>query len=390
MVKSGLDRFLETEHKRFRGQRLGLLCNQASVNSRLVHASECLTDKKLKLDFKVFFGPQHGIRGEKQDNMIESDDFVDPRTKVPIVSLYSKTREPRADQLKLIDTLVVDLQDIGCRIYTFMYTLANCMRVAKTVGCRIVVLDRPNPIGGSLVDGNVLETHLISFVGQYPMATQHGLTLGELAELFNNHFGIGCELEVIRLQGWKRDQHADQWGRDWVIPSPNIPTVDSARVFPGTVLFEGTNVSEGRGTTKPFEWVGAPFIDADRLAQAMNSKKLPGVFFRPIFFQPTYHKHKDMNCGGVQIHILQPQKLRPVGIGNELLYTIRELFGEKLQWKQPPYEYEFEKLPIDLIAGTDRLRLAVDKQAGLKDFNAWAEDSLQAFSKVRRQVLSRR
>lgn len=368
--------------------RLGLLCNQASVSRSLSHASDLLAQKKLKLDLKLFFGPQHGIRGEKQDNMVESDDFIDSRTRLPIVSLYSKTREPRAEQLKLIDCLLVDLQDVGCRIYTFMYTMANCMRIAKATGCKVVVLDRPNPIGGIAVDGNVLEPAFASFVGQYPIVTQHGMTLGELAKLFNGVFGIGCDLEVIGVNGWKRERQADTWDRDWIPPSPNIPTLAAARLFPATVLFEGTNISEGRGTTKPFEWIGAPFIDPDRLSAHMNQHKLSGVFFRPVYFQPTYQKQKDRVCGGVQLHITDPKKFKPVRTGNELLYAVRALYGDKLQWKQPPYEYELEKLPIDLIAGTDQLRLAVDAQKGLRAFHDRVNADVSAFGRMRKRVLS--
>lgn len=386
-VITGLEKFVTRDLVRFKNLRLGLLCNQASVNDRLSHASDLLSDQKLKLNLISFFGPQHGIRGEKQDNMIESSDFTDPHTGIPVISLYSKSREPRRDQLEPIDCLLVDLQDIGCRIYTFMYTMANCMRVAKTTGCKIVILDRPNPIGGVCVDGNVLELPFSSFVGQFPIPTQHGMTLGELALLFNDVFGIGCNLEVIPVKGWRRHQAADRWSRDWVAPSPNIPTVDCAKIFPATVLLEGTNISEGRGTTRPFEWIGAPFLNPDDLSKKINAKKLPGVYFRPIYFQPTYHKHKDAVCGGVQIHVTDARKFRPVGVGNEVLYTIREVVGEKLEWKQPPYEYEYEKMPIDLIAGTDKLRKAVDAQAGLMTFNEWAKESLRAFLKIRKRYL---
>lgn len=387
MIWTGLELLARRGYRHYQSHQLGLLCHQASVDRSLCHASLLLTNKKLKLDLRLFFGPQHGIRGEKQDNMVESSDFIDPRTRLPVISLYAKSREPDHDAMSRIDTLLVDLQDIGCRIYTFMYTMANCMRVARQTGRRVVVLDRPNPIGGDRVDGHVLDPRFSSFVGQYAIPTQHGMTLGELAQLFNDHFGIGCELVVIPCNGWKRPEQANRWGRDWVAPSPNIPTLDSARVFPGSVLFEGTNLSEGRGTTKPFEWVGAPFIDPDKLANEMNQKKLGGVWFRPIFFQPTYQKQKDQVCGGVQIHIVDSKRIRPVRVGIELLYSIRKLYGEKLEWKQPPYEYEYNRPPIDLIAGTDRLRKAVDAQAGLKNHYAEADEALAKFKVIRRRYL---
>ena len=273
-MKVGLEVFLTKEYKKYQKDRLGVLCNQASVDKDLQHISDLIRTKPLKLKLSCFLGPQHGIRGEKQDNMVESSDFKDPRTGLPVYSLYSETREPTDKMLQNVDTLVVDLQDIGTRIYTFMYTLANCMRAAKRLGKKVVVLDRPNPINGVDVEGNLLEENLTSFVGQFPIPVRHGMTMGELALLFNDAFNIQCDLDVVQLKGWKRTHWADDWKRDWVTPSPNIPTAKSCELFPGMVLFEGTNVSEGRGTTKPFEWIGAPFIDADKLAKEMNQKKV--------------------------------------------------------------------------------------------------------------------
>lgn len=387
MIKTGLEIFLQKDYKRFKSLRLGVLCNQASNNRSLRHISELLCDKKLKLRIGCFFGPQHGIRGEKQDNMIESQDFVDPRFNLPIISLYSDTREPKEAHLSLIDAFLVDLQDIGTRIYTFMYTMANCMRAAKAHGKKVIVLDRPNPIGGTRIEGNVLNKSFTSFVGQFPLCTRHGMTLGELALLFNEAFGIGCDLEVIPVKGWARAQYADAWGTDWVPPSPNIPLLASALVFPGCVHFEGTNVSEGRGTTKPFEWIGAPYIDPDRLATEMNRKKLPGVYFRPIFFQPTYQKHKDQFCGGVQIHVTRRNQFNAYKAGIHLLYTIANLYPKEFAWKPPPYEYEHTRMPIDLITGTDKLRIAVDEKLGIKDFEAMAERELEEFKKLRGKYL---
>jgi uncharacterized protein YbbC (DUF1343 family) len=388
MIQTGLDRFTLSEYKKFQGQKLGVLCNQASVTRKLRHISDCVLDKSLKLDVRRFFGPQHGIRGEKQDNMVESSDFVDPRSSLPIVSLYSSIREPSPAHIADLDTLLVDLQDIGCRVYTFVSTVANCMRAAKNAGKKIVVLDRPNPIGGVRVEGNVLEPSFSSFVGQYPIAMRHGMTLGELALLINDAFAVGCDLEVIHIKGLRRrENEADRWGRAWVSPSPNIPSHESARVFPATVLFEGTEISEGRGTTRPFEWIGAPFIDPDLLANHMNKMKLPGVFFRPIFFQPTYQKCRDQVCGGGQLHVTDASKFQAVRTGIWLIYGIRQLFGEKLRWKNPPYEYEYDRMPVDLIMGTDKLRKAVDDQKGLREFEQWTAETLAQFKKLRRQYL---
>jgi uncharacterized protein YbbC (DUF1343 family) len=386
-VEIGLEVFLAKAYKKYRGMRLGVLCNQASLDSKLRHISETILDKKLGLKIGCFLGPQHGIRGEKQDNMVESPDFTDPRSKLPVFSLYASTREPTDRMLEHLDAFVVDLQDIGTRIYTFMYTMANCMIAAKRTGKKVIVLDRPNPIGGELIEGNVLEKEYASFVGQYPMSARHGMTIGEIAGYFNQEFGIGCDLEVVKIQGWKRSQYADQWKRDWVPPSPNIPCLGSALTFPGSVLFEGTNISEARGTTRPFEWIGAPFIDADTLASAMQAKKLPGVYFRPIYFQPTYQKCKDEICGGVQIHITDRAKFNAFKAGIHLLDTIVNMYPKQFAWKQPPYEYEHVRMPIDLIAGTARLRGEIESGRGLKNFEEAAAKELAAFRRIRSRYL---
>lgn len=387
-METGLEVFVKTAHKKYRDRRLGVLCHPASVDEKLRHARDLVTDPKLKLRISCFIGPQHGIRSEKQDNMIESEDFTDPKYRIPVYSLYGKWREPWPQMLDNLDAFVIDLQDIGTRIYTYMYTMANCMRAAKAHGKKVIVLDRPNPVGGVLTEGNVLETGFTSFVGQYPICVRHGMTMGELARLFNEEFGIGCDLDVIKTKGWRRASWGDEWKRQWVPPSPNIPVFLSALTFPGMVLFEGTNVSEGRGTTKPFEWIGAPYIDdPDRLAALMNGKKQPGVWYRPIYFQPTYHKGKDEVCGGVHVHVTDRKRFDAFRAGVHLLAAIAELWPKGFAWKQPPYEYEHVKMPIDLIAGTDRLRKAIDGRTGLADFEKSAKDELARFRKVRAKYL---
>ncbi len=387
MFETGLDVFLKKEHRRFRKMRLGVLCNQASVDGQFRHVSHLLTDKKLRLNITCFLGPQHGIRGEKQDNMVESQDFIDPLTRLPVFSLYSHTRVPGDEILSRFDALVVDLQDVGTRIYTFIYTLANCMRAAKAGGKKIIVLDRPNPINGVDTEGNILEEEFTSFVGQFPMPVRHGMTIGELALLFNEHFEIGCDLEVIKMRQWKRAGYWEDTKRAWVPPSPNVPTVNSVVVFPGSVLFEGTNVSEGRGTTTPFEWIGAPFIKPDELAAAMNKLKLKGVYFRPVYFQPTYQKWKDEVCGGVFIHVLDRQKFRPFEAGVHLLCKIAKLYPKGFHWKYPPYEYEYERMPIDLIAGTSNLRETIDLKPHPTSFLTESRKPLSDFMKIRKDYL---
>jgi uncharacterized protein YbbC (DUF1343 family) len=265
--------------------------------------------------------------------------------------------------------------------------MANCLRAAKAHGKRVIILDRPNPVDGIHVEGNALDPTYASFVGQFPIPVRHGMTMGELAWLFAEEFGIGGTFDVIRVKGWKRKTWGDEWKRDWVPPSPNIPTFPSALVFPGMVLFEGTNVSEGRGTTKPFEWIGAPFIDPDRLAAEMARRKLPGVYFRPIYFQPTYQKHKDEVCGGVHVHVTHRKKFNAFRAGIHLLAAIAEQHPKQFQWKQPPYEYEFEKRPIDLIAGTSKLREDIDAGRGVAPLEAVARGDVKRFEKVRKKYL---
>ncbi len=386
-MKTGLEVFLEKKHAKYRGLRLGVLCNQASVDKNLRHISELITQKKYKLNIACFFGPQHGIRGEKQDNMVESQDFVDPTSGLSVYSLYGDTREPTDQMVSKIDAFVIDLQDIGTRIYTFVYTMANCMRVAKRTSKKVIVLDRPNPLNGNSLEGNCLEPAYTSFVGQFPIIVRHGMTMGELALMINDAFGIGCDLEVVSLQGWKRSDYGDQWKRAWITPSPNIPTFDSALVFPAGVFFEGTNISEGRGTTKPFEWIGAGYVEPDSLAKDLNARKLGGVYFRPIYFQPTYQKCKEEVCGGVQLHVTDRKKFNGFRTGIHLLQAIAASAPKYFAWKKPPYEYEHIRMPIDLIAGTSLLREIIEGGKPLKSLEQKAEQDVAAFKKFRKPYL---
>ena len=292
--------------------------------------------------------------------MIETAHGRDDRRRVPVYSLYSETREPSAEMLREIDVLVIDLQDVGTRIYTYIYTMANCLIAARKHGVKVVVCDRPNPIGGVAVEGPMLIPGFESFVGLYPIPMRHGMTIGELARLFNEHFGIGADLEVVAMGGWRRDMYHDTAQTPWVMPSPNIPTLDTAIVYPGTVLFEGTNVSEGRGTTRPFELVGAPGVVAERFADELNRRRLPGVFFRPAVFEPTFHKHARQSCGGCQIHVLDRETFRPVLTGVALVAAFRAADPERFRWRDPPYEYEHEKLPFDILAGSSELREQIE------------------------------
>jgi len=385
-VKLGLEKVLGERLDVLKNLRVGLICNQASVNHQFHHAADLFQDNP-QIKLVKLFGPQHGIRGDVQDNMIETSHGIDQVTGLPIYSLYSETREPTAEMLSGLDALVLDLQDVGCRVYTFIYTLANSMIACSKFGKKMIVLDRPNPIGGIEVEGNTLEKGHESFVGQYPIPMRHGLTVGELAKLFNREFGINCELEVVSMDGWDREYFYDETDAPWVMPSPNMPTIDTTIVFPGTVFFEGTQVSEGRGTTRPFEIVGAPYIIAKEYADALASLKLPGITFRPINFLPTFQKHMGATCGGVFVHIAVRKIFEPVMTGLAMVKTIVDLYPSEFKWKNPPYEYVFDRNPFDVIAGTDKIRNLIENGNSMEDIKlSWQED-VKDFKKLREKYL---
>jgi uncharacterized protein YbbC (DUF1343 family) len=385
-VRLGLERLLDgPDRKLIEGQRVGLVCNPASVDRTLIHAADRLSSGDWTL--AALFGPQHGFHSDLQENMIESPHAQDARRRLPVHSLYSETREPTAAMLADLDVLVIDLQDVGTRIYTYIYTLANCLRAARTHGRRVVVCDRPNPIDGETIEGASLDPAYVSFVGQFPIPMRHGLTIGEAARLFNEHFGLGAAMDVVPMEGWTRSMYFDATGLPWVLPSPNIPTLDTTIVYPGAVLFEGTWLSEGRGTNRPFEFAGAPWIDGDRFAAAMNARGLPGVRFRGVFFEPTHHKHAQTLCGGCQTHVTDRAAFEPMRTAIEMLHECKREAPSQTLWRDPPYEYEHVKPPIDILYGSDRLRTAIDAgespAAIMKD---WDRDE-DAFRSLRERYL---
>ncbi len=385
-IKLGVERLLEEQVGLLSGARVGLICNQASVSHQFHHAADLFhEDARVKL--QALFGPQHGIRGDVQDNMIETEHTIDRQTGLPIHSLYSETREPTRAMLEHIDVLVFDMQDVGCRIYTFAYTMANCMAAARKFGKKVIVCDRPNPINGLQVAGNVLEPQQASFVGLFAIPTRHGMTLGELARMFNEHFEIGCDLEIVKMRGWERQHWFDETDAPWVMPSPNIPTLDSATVFPGTVHFEGTQLSEGRGTTRPFELIGAPYIDPEEYARTLNEMNLSAVYFRSCIFRPTFQKHAGISCGGVQIHVLDRNEFEPVSTGVAMVKVAYELYGSEFRWKEPPYEYVYDRNPFDVIAGTSSIREAFEQRSSIEELQkAWVAP-VNEFLKVRERYL---
>ncbi len=361
-VMSGLDVLAAGGFAALRGQRCGLLCHPASVDRTLAHAARVLASAAA-IDLRALFGPQHGIRGETQDNMVEWEGFRDPVTGLPVHSLYGQHRQPTAAMFADLDTLVIDLQDVGARYYTFVWTLLLCLEACARENKRVVVLDRPNPIGGTGREGAVLDTAYASFVGLAPLPMRHGLTLGELARWLRAWRGLDVALEVVRMRGWRRAMDFEATGLPWVLPSPNLPTVDAAFVYPGMCLLEGTELSEGRGTTRPFEIFGAPGLDPDVLVTRLADWELPGVAFRPLHFVPTFQKHAGLLCGGAQIHVLDRATFKPCLTAVAVLCAVRDVAPATLRWRMPPYEYEASKLPIDILAGDARLREAIE--AGL-------------------------
>lgn len=376
-VRTGLEIVTTSMPAALRGRRAGVVAHPASVLPGLEHAVDALARSPLRL--VSVFGPQHGARGEKQDNMIESEGFRDRRTGLPVHSLYGAVRKPTPEMLDGLEVLLFDLQDVGVRVYTFAWTMSLAMQACGEAGVRFVVLDRPNPVGAAL-EGTVLRPGYESFVGLHPVPLRHGLTMGELARVLVSEMGVSCELEVVECEGWRRSAWLDATGLPYVMPSPNLPTLDSCAVYPGTVLLEGTNLSEGRGTTRPFEIVGAPFLDADELAARLRARELPGAAFRPCWFEPTFQKHAGRLCGGVQIHVTDRSAFRPVLTTLALLRDAIDLAPDDFRWRDPPYEYETVKPPIDILWGSDALRIGLDAGAAPEDL--LQPEELAAFGRL--------
>jgi uncharacterized protein YbbC (DUF1343 family) len=379
-ILTGLDRIEKNWPESLKAARVGLVVHPASVNRRLRHSVDlCVKSKKFRL--KKLFGPQHGIRGETQDNMIEWEGFTDRKTGLPVYSLYGQTRKPEPSMLKDIDALAIDLQDVGARYYTFIWTMELCMQACLDMDKAIVVLDRPNPIGGNFAEGPVLDRACASFVGGRPLPVRHGMTIGEIGNYLRNEFYPSLDLHVVPISGWKRKMWFDETALPWVLPSPNMPTPDTALVYPGMCLLEGTNLSEGRGTTRPFEIFGAPFIDPDLLVDTLDGFKLPGVIFRPMSFQPTFQKYAGQLCGGAQIHVSNRNKFKPFKTGVAILKTAYELYPEHFAWKQPPYEYETKKMPIDILAGSDRMRKEIEGGEKIDQMEEWWQEECSDFNR---------
>jgi len=384
MLKNGLENLLGGSFPEFEGKRLGLLSNQASTDRRLIHA-RVLLQEKYGAHLTCLFSPQHGFFCEKQDNMIESDHDTDRLTGLPLFSLYGESRRPSKAMFDHLDVLLIDLVDVGTRVYTFLYTMAYCLEAAALFGKKVVVLDRPNPLGGIAVEGNILEPDCASFVGLYPLPMRHGLTFGELALWVNGEFGLGADLQVIPMQGWQRTMLFRDTGFPWVFPSPNMPTPETALVYPGQVIWEGTNISEGRGTTLPFELVGAPFWEHGPILKVLTQDELPGCFFRPLVFEPTSGKWAGQACVGFQLHVTDAGIFMPYRTSLALLQAVLWFCPEGFQYKQPPYEYEYERLPMDLILGSQKVRMELEAGRPIGEMEGDWEEGLQAFKESRRR-----
>lgn len=406
---TGLDLLLRSRPKWLRGRRVGLLMHPASVDARL-ESARAVVARLCGKSLRALYGPQHGFAGEKQDNMIESGHGKDPELGIPIYSLYSETRSPTAAMLADIDLLLVDLQDVGTRVYTFEWTTALALEACAAAGKEVVVLDRPNPIGGQLLEGNLIRPGYTSFVGLYPVPMRHALTLGELAALVNARLGAAtsgnvgaaslkprprkdgpgvvcpgrADLTVVPMRGWRRRMAFDDTGLPWVLPSPNMPTLDTALVYPGQVLLEGTNLSEGRGTTRPFEIFGAPYIDLKKVGGRLKRRRLPGVFFREHSFEPTFHKWKGEVCHGFQMHVTDRRAYRPYLTTLALLQDVIAEHRKDFAWKEPPYEYVTDKPPFDVLTGDPAIRAALESG---RDLDALARSWRAEIETFRRESL---
>jgi uncharacterized protein YbbC (DUF1343 family) len=367
-------------------RRFGLVCNQASVDRHFRHAADALA-QRYPGKLAALFGPQHGLWSTAQDNMIETGHAVHPRLGIPVHSLYSETRKPTQQMLDGLDVLVIDLQDVGTRVYTYVWTLTYCLEACAQKGIPVLVLDRPNPLGGEVAEGQALDLSLQSFVGRAPLPMRHGLTMGELARWCNDVMGLSADVRVVPMPAWRRHMLWPDTGRAFVPPSPNLPRFDGALVYPGQVLLEGTLLSEGRGTTTPFEQFGAPFVDPWQWQALAQAHDLRAVVLRPVWFEPTFQKFAGQTCGGLFLHVTDPGAFRSYRTTLALLRACRELWPQQFGWRQPPYEYETVQAPIDILAGTRAVRAFVDGELPLRELDTLAAAPTDWWQRVRRFLL---
>ncbi len=384
-MELGIDRLVRTHFKKLRGQRIGLLANIASCNRKLIPTIDIfLAQRYCKLN--VIFAPEHGLFSALQDQK-RAYDFIHPRKKILISSLYGRTLAPKPEILSNIDTVVIDLIDIGTRYYTFLWSAMILIKECAKIKKPVYILDRPNPLNGTAVQGPVLDKRFSSFVGLYPLPVRHAMTIGEACILINTEYKIDADIRIIKLNGWKRKNDFSQSGLKWVPPSPNMPAFDTALVYPGMCLLEGTNISEGRGTTRPFEIFGAPYIDPAELCKALHKENIKGVVFRPLCFIPTFNKYKGQLCGGAQVYIENKKIFNPLLLGLEVIRTIKRLYPETFQWRLPPYEFEKEKMPFDILIGNDWIRNSLTKGEPVCRIKKRWLSGLNHFKKIRKRYL---
>nr|WP_307273088.1 DUF1343 domain-containing protein [Peribacillus sp. V2I11] len=376
-VSPGIEVLLKEEKNVLSGKKVGLITNPTGIDSKLTSIVDLLNDDP-DINLTALFGPEHGVRGDAQAGA-SVEYYIDEKTGLPVYSLYGKTKKPTPEMLKDVEVLVFDIQDVGTRYYTYIYTMAYAMEAAKENDIPFIVLDRPNPQGGESVDGPVLEPEFSSFVGLYPIPLKHGMTVGELATLFNKEFKIGADLKVIKMKGWKRDMDYDDTGLPFVLPSPNMPTVSTTFVYPATGLIEGTNVSEGRGTTKPFELIGAPYINSDELAGKLNALRLPGVKFRAASFTPTFSKHAGKLSHGVEIYITDREEFKAVPTGLHIIKTIQDLY---------PGDFEFLAANnFNLLIGNGWIMSRIEEGSSVNEIMKEYQVKQDAFKKLRKNYL---
>jgi uncharacterized protein YbbC (DUF1343 family) len=387
-IQLGIDQLADDPHAWLSDQNVAVLCHAASVDQNYKHLIQILADAHIKV--KRCFGPEHGIWADAQDMEAVNKEEIEPHTQAPVTSLYGSTLEqltPLPEHFDGIDILVIDLQDIGTRYYTYIYTATLCASICAQTNTKVLILDRPNPLGGVAVEGNLQDPNYLSFVGLWPLPNRHGLTLGEVVTFLNDREQLGASIEVIEVQGWTRDDLLPDTQQRWVLPSPNMPTFEAMAVYPGMCLIEGTNISEGRGTTQPFEWIGAGFIKPFEWCKALNDRNLPGIHCRPLFFKPTFHKWAHESIGGASLHIQDINTFQPLRFGLHLLDVTRRLYGDQLQWREEAYEFVQDRLAIDLLFGGPEARECID-QGG--DIDAlWQQWQTQAkqFNEDRQRFL---
>ncbi|MEE2757295.1 MAG: DUF1343 domain-containing protein [Myxococcota bacterium] len=390
-IQTGLDRLIETECAELRGRRVAVLCHAASVGSDYRHITQVLRDYCVNV--VRCFGPEHGIWADAQDMIAVTESPRERITGAPVRSLYGTDEAslaPAASDFDGVDVLLIDLQDVGARYYTYIYTAALSIAVAGQCGVESIVLDRPNPISGHQIEGRMTGDDFLSFVGMWPLPTRHGLTIGEVSKLLNARENFQAHVSVVEMRGWRRSMYFDETALPWVQPSPNMPTLDTAIVYPGMCLLEGTTMSEGRGTTRPFELVGAPYIDPFELAQELNELSLPGIAFRPVYYQPTFHKHASESIGGIATHVFDRAQFQPLRMGLHFLAAVRRLYGHHLEWRTEAYEFVTDRLAIDLLFGCVEARQEIDGLASIAQLDqlwrSWQDES-HAFAEARKPFL---